>query len=159
VGSIIQKTNLTRVAVFCATDFILAILPMLFIFKIARPLHERILLSAMLSMGILASIAGVIRVVILSGHLPFEDSRTDLRPLMVATLEESLALIAVSMPVLRPLYDKMRGKSDSTKGTGVTSSSNISAGISGVETAGSWEDDRWAGSNVRMLNSHNLFKS
>jgi hypothetical protein len=60
-----------------ASDFVLAILPITFIRVIKRPLREKVVLAVLMGFGIIAGVAGVIKVSLLhdvmAGTDPFFD--------------------------------------------------------------------------------------
>jgi hypothetical protein len=64
-----DRTVLTKVAVFVLTDVICAILPVAFIWRIKRPLREKITLCILMGLGLLAAFCGIMKIVMLKRTL------------------------------------------------------------------------------------------
>ncbi|KAF5844130.1 hypothetical protein GGP41_001043 [Bipolaris sorokiniana] len=85
-----------------ASDFTLSLIPLAFIAKMHRPKSEKILIGFLMATGLIASVFGVLRLVILLGS--FQDQgmigmavRSDL----LCGLELMVAIIAASLPCLK----------------------------------------------------------
>jgi hypothetical protein len=88
-----------------ATDILLSLAPTLFLWKLKRPLKEKILVGALMGLGMFASIASIVKATLVK---EFGGSTKDPWALTnsIATwtaLEQILIMIASSAPFLKPL--------------------------------------------------------
>lgn len=60
-------------ALFAATDVVCALLPLLFITKINRPLRERVILFLLMALGLLACACGLVKTALVKGILQSSD--------------------------------------------------------------------------------------
>ncbi|KAF2395898.1 hypothetical protein EJ06DRAFT_534584 [Trichodelitschia bisporula] len=93
-------------SVFVATDIACALLPLLFIRKINRPLRERILLGILLSLGLFASACGLAKVIIVDRIHKSRTSPLDNVSFIVLTwAEQYIGIIAACIPCLKALFE------------------------------------------------------
>ncbi|KAH7060783.1 hypothetical protein B0J12DRAFT_545183, partial [Macrophomina phaseolina] len=93
------------------SDLVFAIMPMFFIFKLHRPLMERILITFLMALGIIAAVAGVMKVVYIHNWNPRNDSFRFWMPLFWWYRVEEIGLIAAACaPFLKPLIERMLGR-------------------------------------------------
>ncbi|KAL2793286.1 hypothetical protein BJX66DRAFT_306446 [Aspergillus keveii] len=107
---------------FVAMDFAFAILPWFVVWDLNMKHKEKITVACGLSLGIFAGICGIIRTQALSG-LNANEYIYDTVPMLIWSAAESCATIMCSsIPVLRPLYTRVRyGSKGSSAGTGDSS--------------------------------------
>jgi hypothetical protein len=70
-------------AVIITTDFACALLPLVFIHKINRPMREKAVLAGLMALGLLASVCGIVKVVGLNKVLDSKDPIFDGADLLV----------------------------------------------------------------------------
>ncbi|KAL2811280.1 hypothetical protein BJX63DRAFT_285683 [Aspergillus granulosus] len=93
---------------FVAMDFAFAILPWFVVWGLNMKHKEKITVACGLSLGIFAGICGIIRTEALSG-LNANEYIYDTVPMLIWSATESCATIMCSsIPVLRPLYTRIR---------------------------------------------------
>lgn len=86
-------------------------MPMFFIFKLHRPLMERILITFLMALGIIAAVAGAMKVVYIHQWDPRNDSFRFWIPLFWWYRVEEIGLIAAACaPFLKPLIERMLGR-------------------------------------------------
>jgi hypothetical protein len=90
------------------TDFFFSLIPITFIVKIQVPLREKVVLSLLMSLGILASIASILKVT-LGHHLTTSrDPTWDSVPVVMWVFaEEYLGIIAACVPCLKALFERL----------------------------------------------------
>ncbi|KAL5334687.1 hypothetical protein BJX70DRAFT_377428 [Aspergillus crustosus] len=108
---------------FVAMDFAFAILPWFVVWDLNMKQKEKITVACGLSLGIFAGICGIIRTQALSG-LNASEYIYDTVPMLIWSATESCATIMCSsIPVLRPLYTRIKyGKSGKGSSGGENSS-------------------------------------
>ncbi|KAK5659586.1 hypothetical protein OQA88_788 [Cercophora sp. LCS_1] len=90
-------------------DFFFAGFPWIIIWNLNMKYREKITIAASLSLGIVAGAAGIIRTVSLEG-IASRNYTEDTVPLIVwSAVELAVTMICIGIPVLRPLYRRMRG--------------------------------------------------
>ncbi|KAJ5459557.1 uncharacterized protein N7458_001109 [Penicillium daleae] len=93
---------------FVAADFCFAILPWFVIWDLNMKNKEKITVACGLSLGIFAGICGIVRTVALSG-LDASEYIYDTVPMLIWSATEScVTIMCSSIPVLRPLYVRIR---------------------------------------------------
>lgn len=92
-----------------ATDVLFAVLPIPIIWKLQANLRTKITLICILSLGIFACIASIIKTVIQSTTLADPDATYHDRFFMWNMVELNVGIIAASLPALRPLFAKILG--------------------------------------------------
>jgi len=97
------KVYCTMVAITCiGSDFILSLIPVTFAMRLKRPLAERLLVCALMAMGIVASAASIMRTYLLSGFNKADDVLAwNISVNTWACIEILLGVIAASMPHLK----------------------------------------------------------
>ena len=88
-----------------ATDVLLSLAPTLFLWKLKRPLKEKILVGALMGLGMFASVASIVKATLVK---EFGGSTKDPWALVISiatwtALEQILIMIASSAPFLKPL--------------------------------------------------------
>ncbi|RGP74629.1 integral membrane [Fusarium sporotrichioides] len=88
-----------------ATDILLSLAPTLFLWKLKRPIKEKILVGALMGLGIFASITSIVKATLVKEFGgPTEDPWALLNAIATWTaLEQILIMIASSAPFLKPL--------------------------------------------------------
>jgi hypothetical protein len=61
------------IAIFITTDFICALLPLHFILQLSRPFREKVVLTIIMALGLLASVCGIVKTVILKRSMDTPD--------------------------------------------------------------------------------------
>ncbi|RDW61790.1 uncharacterized protein DSM5745_10462 [Aspergillus mulundensis] len=93
---------------FVAMDFAFAVLPWFVVWDLNMKHKEKITVACGLSLGIFAGICGIIRTEALSG-LNAQEYIYDTVPMLIWSATESTATIMCSsIPVLRPLYTRLK---------------------------------------------------
>ncbi|KAJ5920729.1 hypothetical protein N7454_009262 [Penicillium verhagenii] len=102
---------------FVAADFSFAILPWFVVWDLNMKKKEKITVAVGLSLGILAGVCGIVRTVALSG-LDASEYIYDTVPMLIWSATESCVTIMCStIPVLRPLYIRLRYGKDGKDGS------------------------------------------
>ncbi|KAJ6080800.1 hypothetical protein N7499_005674 [Penicillium canescens] len=115
-----SKVGYTVGSWFVAADFSFAILPWFVVWDLNMKQKEKITVALGLSLGVFAGVCGIVRTVALSG-LNASEYIYDTVPMLIWSATESTVTIMCStIPVLRPLYIRVRygkdGKDSSTPG-------------------------------------------
>ncbi|KAL2213809.1 hypothetical protein CC79DRAFT_1391718 [Sarocladium strictum] len=92
-------------AINIGTDVLLSLAPIMFLWKLKRPLREKILVGCLMAMGLFASIASIFKTITVSKYGdPTIDTWALNNSLATWTaLEQLVAMIAASAPFLKPL--------------------------------------------------------
>ncbi|KAF1814613.1 hypothetical protein P152DRAFT_456888 [Eremomyces bilateralis CBS 781.70] len=94
-------------SLFVLTDFICALLPLAFIWKINRPLREKVVLALLLGLGLIAGVCGVVKLAMLRLVLNSHDPTFDSADLSIwAFAEMFVGIIAACIPCLKSLMEK-----------------------------------------------------
>lgn len=110
------------------TDFLLALLPVPLIWRLQMPLQTRLTLVVILSLGMFAAIAGIIRQVSTSEFRRPEPWMHDSYAIW-NFIELDMAIIAASLPALKPIFSRFFDVARSiTRGTRMTAYANKSGG-------------------------------
>ncbi|KAE8360443.1 hypothetical protein BDV27DRAFT_41114 [Aspergillus caelatus] len=117
-----SKVGYTVGSWFVAADFSFAILPWFIIWDLNMKQKEKITVACGLSLGIFAGICGIVRTVALAG-LNASEYIYDTVPMLIWSATEScVTIMCSSIPVLRPLYVRIRyGTKDENGSSGNTS--------------------------------------
>ncbi|QDS78057.1 hypothetical protein FKW77_003374 [Venturia effusa] len=103
---------------FAITDIACALLPLLFILKIDRPLRERLTLSLLMAMGLFACACGIVKTCLVRGSLITRDPIWGGSSTALWTYaEEYIGIIAANIPCLKSLLEAFfhrRGRHDTT---------------------------------------------
>jgi hypothetical protein len=91
------------IVVNISTDFLLALAPVPLIWKLQMPLRTRLSLVAILSLGIFAAVAGIIRQLSSSQFGVLEPYVYDTCSIW-NFIELDMGIIAASLPALKPLF-------------------------------------------------------
>jgi rhodopsin domain-containing protein len=95
----------TGAGVNISTDVMLSLAPIMFLWKLKRPLREKLVVGGLMALGLFASASSVIKTIVVSDFL---NPNVDMFALgiSIATwtmMEQLLAMIAASAPFLKPL--------------------------------------------------------
>lgn len=117
-----SKVGYTVGSWFVAADLAFATLPWFVVWDLNMKKKEKITVACGLSLGIFAGVCGIVRTVALNG-LNASEYIYDTVPMLIWSATESLVTIMCSsIPVLRPLYIRVRygpdGKDSSTGNSG-----------------------------------------
>ena len=100
---------------FIVSDFFFSLIPLTFIFKIQVSLGEKVVLCLLMGLGLVASIASVLKAVnslFLKGS---RDSTWDSIPLVIwGFVEEHLAIIAACIPCIKALFERLLSRAGFT---------------------------------------------
>jgi len=95
-------------AYFVATDFILALLPLVFIRQLKRPRRDKIVLSVLMGCGLMATAAGIVKIVYTERVVHMGDFfYNSVRLGIFSNLELFIGIIACCAPCLKSLLDKV----------------------------------------------------
>ncbi|ATZ45203.1 hypothetical protein BCIN_01g00250 [Botrytis cinerea B05.10] len=112
--------NFTVNAIFSGSytammDFTLALFPWYFLAPVQLKKKERLTISFGLTLGVFAGICGIVRAIELGGLASRTDYTYDTVPLILWGSSELLvAIVCACIPVLRPLYTRLRGQTKSS---------------------------------------------
>ncbi|KAF7914011.1 uncharacterized protein EAF01_000417 [Botrytis porri] len=112
--------NFTANAIFSGSytammDFTLALFPWYFLAPVQLKKKERLTISFGLTLGIFAGICGIVRAIELGGLASRTDYTYDTVPLILWGSSELLvAILCACIPILRPLYKRLRGQTKSS---------------------------------------------
>jgi hypothetical protein len=90
------------------TDIIFTFIPLTFIYKIKRPLREKIVVSILMALGIVASAASIVRLTLAKKYGPNSDRLYDFIGLALwSNIEGEMAIIAACVPYLKSPSEKV----------------------------------------------------
>ncbi len=119
------KAGLTVAAVLVIiTDFIFALIPLVFLRHVRRSLRDRIIIGFLMSLGLFASAASVVKAVTVQGFNDSSDSGTGLSIALWASIEAQVGIIAACIPCLRAPFVRLLSRL------------GISSALSGNATSG-----------------------
>jgi hypothetical protein len=108
----------TYSAINIAVDWTVALMPVFLLWRVNMPLKQKLTVMCVLSLGIFASTATLVRLHYLPNFTQEDDYLYGLGPIVLWTIIElGLALIAVSLMALRPLFRRFFGSSEVSSGT------------------------------------------
>ncbi|KAK3379686.1 hypothetical protein B0T24DRAFT_695633 [Lasiosphaeria ovina] len=113
-----SKVGLTVGSWFVVADFGFAILPWFVVWNLKMKRKEKLLVACGLSLGVIAGACGIVRTVALNGLNTAEYIYDTVPMLLWSATESTVTIMCSSIPVLRPLYVKVRygSKGDSSTG-------------------------------------------
>ncbi|KAH7117209.1 hypothetical protein B0J13DRAFT_458888 [Dactylonectria estremocensis] len=92
-----------------ASDLILSLMPLAFIFKMHRLITEKILIGCLMAAGLLASVFGILRLVILLAKFGQDIAWMQVKTDLLCGLELMVATLAASLPCLKaPIHRVLR---------------------------------------------------
>lgn len=87
-------------------DIVFSFIPMTFIRKLHVPRREKIFMCVLMGLGIFASVAAIIRTLVLQGNYSSDDVfRTNTAVALWAVVEQHFAIIAATMPTLKSFIE------------------------------------------------------
>ncbi len=92
------------------SDVMFAIMPMFFIWPLDRPVMERILISILMVLGIVAAIVGGIKVYYIKVQNPNKDLRNQMPLFWWYRVKEIGLIVAACAPFLKHLIGRMLGR-------------------------------------------------
>ncbi|KAM7191731.1 hypothetical protein V8F20_009208 [Naviculisporaceae sp. PSN 640] len=97
------------------TDILLSLSPAIFLFKLNRPLRERLFVCGLMAMGLFASGASIVKTVIVQGYgdltLPPEEFYAlGISISLWTSMEQLLGLLAACVPAMKGLFQFCLGK-------------------------------------------------
>lgn len=98
-------------AIAITTDLIFAILPITFIWKINRPLRERIVLALLMGLGLFAAITSMVKTTLVKFYGVTGDTLWDAIDISLwSFLEEQTGIIAACIPCLKSPFERLLGR-------------------------------------------------
>ncbi|CZR60696.1 related to integral membrane protein pth11 [Phialocephala subalpina] len=95
-------------------DLVLAILPWFILWNLQMKRKEKILIASSMSLGFFAMICGIVRTIALEGLTARSDYSYETVGLILwSSTELMVTILTATIPCLRPLYTKLRGRSSS----------------------------------------------
>ncbi|KAF2497861.1 hypothetical protein BU16DRAFT_427871, partial [Lophium mytilinum] len=95
-------------AVSIITDFIFTFLPLTFISKMNLPLRQKVVLGALMGMGLFATAAGIVKLTLVKTYTNGGDTLYKMVDLyMWGYLEQEMSIIALCVPCLKALFEKI----------------------------------------------------
>jgi hypothetical protein len=105
-----SNSNLTNLVIFIISDVLFSLLPITFIVQIRCSLFEKIVLTFIMGLGMLATTSGVIKLVGITEWAATKDPTWDLAPLLIWSFcEEYIAIWAACIPCLKGPFTRMFG--------------------------------------------------
>jgi len=105
--SFINGNIIANSTVHVTTDLVFSFIPITFIHKLRRPRNEKIFLSILMGLGLFASTFAILRTVGLASFYMQQDYfRTNTMPVLWASLEQEVALVAATMPTLKSFVQR-----------------------------------------------------
>lgn len=100
----IQGVIITFSSVHVAADVIYTFMPLTFIVRLNQPLYQRIIIGILMSLGLFASIAAILRTIggISMTRDPF---RRNAEITLLAIIESGLGIIAATLPTLKNFFE------------------------------------------------------
>ncbi|KAH8684201.1 hypothetical protein BGZ60DRAFT_426605 [Tricladium varicosporioides] len=90
------------------SDLVFAIMPSFFLWSLNRPLMERMLMTVLMGLGVIAAVAGAMKVYHIHSWNPREDTLRDWVPLIWWYRVEEIGLIAAACaPFLKPSIERL----------------------------------------------------
>ncbi|KAK0755136.1 hypothetical protein B0T18DRAFT_300858, partial [Schizothecium vesticola] len=89
------------------TDFVLVVAPLPFFWSLALPLRQRLVIMVLFGAGFVAFAASIVRIVTLQNMQGIDVTHYLVSPLNWTIVECSLGIICVSIPPMRPLFNKL----------------------------------------------------
>jgi hypothetical protein len=86
-----------ELGIFIATDIFLSLFPLTFIRQLKRPRREKIVLGILMAMGLVASAASIMRLIVTSFYVSDSDPLYDIViPAIWGSIEEYLCMLSPS---------------------------------------------------------------
>lgn len=109
-----SNTTFTNIGIFnssvnIATDVLFAVLPIPIIWRLQTNLRTKLTLIFILSLGIFACVASIVKTVIQAGVLSDPDWTYHDSFFMWNNIEFNIGILAATLPTLRPLFAKILG--------------------------------------------------
>lgn len=106
-GSAIVTASNVGSAVNISTDILLSLAPLAFLWKLRRPLREKLLIGALMGLGTIAAAASIVKAMLVKDYNAVDDSWERLVRINTWTmLEQLIAIIVASAPYLKPLLQR-----------------------------------------------------
>lgn len=94
-----------------ATDLIFAVLPITFIWKIHRPLREKLILALLMGLGLFAAVTSIIKTTLVRTYGITGDNLWDSIDISLwSMLEEQTGIIAACIPCLKSPFERLLGR-------------------------------------------------
>ena len=105
-SAIVTASNVGS-AVNISTDILLSLAPLSFLWRLRRPLREKLLIGVLMGLGTVAAAASIVKAMLVKDYTAVDDPWERLVRINTWTmLEQILALIVASAPYLKPLLQK-----------------------------------------------------
>ncbi|PVH68435.1 hypothetical protein DL98DRAFT_381750, partial [Cadophora sp. DSE1049] len=102
-----ENFGIAYTAINVTVDLVLSLIPITFVWRLRRPLLERVVVGLLMSMGLAATAAAVIRL----SHKMFYSDPDPLRSIVMGTLwcklEEVIGITAASIPYLKSVTEEV----------------------------------------------------
>lgn len=104
----IQTSAYVNSAISIITDIVFSLLPISFLRHMNRPIRERLVLGLLMALGLVATLASVLKVTLLYNYRTTKDPFWDVIPLSLWwQLEQNVSIIASCIPTLKSLFEKV----------------------------------------------------
>jgi hypothetical protein len=106
------KISLTTASILVIlTDIIFALIPLTFLYQVRRSLRDRVIIGALMSLGLLASAASVVKTVMVQRFDETDDpSGHGMSIALWASIEAQVGIIAACIPCLRAAFLRFLGR-------------------------------------------------
>jgi len=133
-GDAAFKPSLTTASVFVIlTDIIFALIPLTFLSRVRRSLRDRVIIGSLMSLGLFASAASVVKTVMVQRFDQTEDpSGHGMSIALWASIEAHVGIIAACIPCLRAAFLRVLGR----MGVLTQAATGASTGGGGIKSAG-----------------------
>lgn len=98
----ISGVIITFSSVHVAADVIYTFMPLTFIVRLNQPLHQRVIIAILMSLGLFASIAAIFRTI---GGMAQDPLRRNAEITLLAIVEAGLGVIAATLPTLKNFFE------------------------------------------------------
>lgn len=103
----IQISAYINVAISIITDLIFSLLPITFLYNMNRPIRERVVLGLLMGLGLLATLASIMKTTVLASYRNTRDPFWDVVPLSLWwQLEQNISIIASCIPCLKSPFER-----------------------------------------------------
>ncbi|KAH8665066.1 hypothetical protein BGZ60DRAFT_432314 [Tricladium varicosporioides] len=95
-------------AIGISTDLIFSLLPITFIRKLERPFWEKVVITCLMGLGLVACISSIVKIPLINNYGKTGDSLWDSVDLSLwSILEEQMGIIAACIPCLKSPFEKL----------------------------------------------------
>jgi len=112
-ATVIRIVSTTGSFINIVTDLLLSLTPITFLWRLNRPVRERILVCLLMGLGLFASVASIVKLLIVLNWVrqPGDDLWSMAEAIATWTVtEQFFAITAACLPFLKPLVERLLGR-------------------------------------------------